>query len=130
MIQRFDLALRLNVHLHTLALDGVYVKTDDGELRFLRLPRPSEDEVYEVAFCTANKVLSILEKKSRSEDGVSNDEAEGEIEPSLLACYDIAGRAPKKRIEHGPRLGRDECAVVVEGFNVYAGDSIDGRDRQ
>ncbi|MBK9262277.1 MAG: transposase [Polyangiaceae bacterium] len=30
----------------------------------------------------------------------------------------------------GPRLGKGECAVVVDGFNVYAGDSIDGRDRR
>ncbi|MBK9262317.1 MAG: hypothetical protein IPM54_21240 [Polyangiaceae bacterium] len=52
MTQRFDSALRLNVHLHTLAPDGIYVKTDDGGLGFLRLPRPSEDEVYDVAFRT------------------------------------------------------------------------------
>jgi len=130
VIQRFDSALRLNVHLHTLALDGVYVKTDAGGLRFLRLPRPSEDEVYDVAFRTAKKVIAVLEKKGRSIDGASNDEAEGEIERALLSCYDIAGRAPKKRIEDGPRLGKGECAVVVDGFNVYAGESIDGRDRQ
>jgi len=30
-------------------LAGVYVKIDKWELRFLRLPRPSEDEVYDVA---------------------------------------------------------------------------------
>jgi hypothetical protein len=29
-IQRFDSALRLNVHVHTLALDGVYVREDDS----------------------------------------------------------------------------------------------------
>ena len=130
VIQRFDSASRLNVHLHTLALDGVYMKNDDGGLRFLRLPRPSEEDVYDVAFRTAKKVLSILEKKGRSEEGASNDEVDSEIEPSLLACYDIAGRAPKKRIEDGLRLGKGECAVVVEGFNVYAGDSIDGRDHR
>ena len=50
VIQRFDSALRLNVHLHVLVLDGVDVKGENGEgLRFLRLPRPSEDDVYEVA---------------------------------------------------------------------------------
>ena len=116
VIQRFDSALRLNVHLHTLALDGVYVKSADGGLRFLRLPRPSEAEVYDVAFRTAKKVLGTLEKKG-AEDGASSDD-EREIEPSLLACYDIAGKAPKKRIEDGPRLGKGECAVVVDGFNV------------
>jgi Putative transposase len=50
VVQRFDSALRLNVHFHTLLLDGVYVQSENGEgLRFLRLLRPSEDDVYEVA---------------------------------------------------------------------------------
>lgn len=74
---------RLNVHLHTLAHDGVYVKSDDGGLRFLRLRRPSEHEVYEVTYRTAKKVVAIWEKKGRSVDGASNDEAESEIEPAL-----------------------------------------------
>ncbi len=30
MIQRFDSALRLNVHFHTLVLDGVYVRGENG----------------------------------------------------------------------------------------------------
>ncbi len=130
VIQRFDSALRLNVHMHVLALDGVYVKSDDGGLRFLRLPRLKEEEVYEVALRTAKKVLSIWEKKGGKVADASDEEVEREIEPALLACYDIAGRAPRKRIVDGPRLGQGECAVVVEGFNVFAGDSIDGRDRQ
>jgi len=27
-------------------------------------------------------------------------------------------------------MGKGECAVIVDGFNVYAGDAIDGRDRK
>ena len=92
-----------DVHLHTLALDGVYVKSDDGGRRFLRLPKPSAEEVYDVAFRTAEKVVAMLEKKGSSADGASNDEGESEIEAALLSCYDIAGRAPKTRIVDGPR---------------------------
>jgi hypothetical protein len=55
--------------------------------------------VCDVAFRTAKKVVAILEKKGRSVDGASNDEAESEIEPALLSCYDIAGRAPKTRMK-------------------------------
>jgi putative transposase len=131
VIQRFDSALRLNVHFHTLALDGVYVKGDDGEgLRFLRLPRPTEDEVYEVAFRTAKRVAGVLKKKGRTAEGLASDDGDTEIEPALLSCYDIAGKAPKTRIVDSPRMGKGECAVVVDGFNVYAGDAIDGRDRK
>jgi hypothetical protein len=35
-IQRFDSALRLNVHFHSLFLDGVFVRDDDGALEFPR----------------------------------------------------------------------------------------------
>jgi len=42
VIQRFASGLRLNVHFHTLMLDGVFHEAGDGELRFRPLPRPSE----------------------------------------------------------------------------------------
>ncbi|MBX3252078.1 MAG: transposase [Myxococcales bacterium] len=51
-IQRSDSALRLNVHFHTLALDGVYVRDAQGALVFHALPPPSGDEVAEVAAWT------------------------------------------------------------------------------
>jgi hypothetical protein len=40
-IQRFDAALRLNVHGHLLSLDGVYVRAPDGALVFHELAEPS-----------------------------------------------------------------------------------------
>ncbi|MBX3246279.1 MAG: transposase [Myxococcales bacterium] len=48
-IQRSDSALRLDVHFHTLALDGVYVRDAQGALVFHALPPPNGDEVAEVA---------------------------------------------------------------------------------
>lgn len=45
-IQRTDSALRLNVHAHVLALDGVYVRDDEtGALVFHPLPTPTRAEV-------------------------------------------------------------------------------------
>lgn len=35
-----------------------------------------------------------------------------------LHDVDMAGRAPKTRIVHGPRLGKGECAVIVDGFEA------------
>ena len=45
-VQRTDSALRLNVHCHVLALDGVYVRnaTNDA-LVFHTLPTPSRSDV-------------------------------------------------------------------------------------
>jgi hypothetical protein len=49
-VQRTDSALRLNVRLHVLALDGVYVRDAvSGSLRFEALAAPSQADVFEVA---------------------------------------------------------------------------------
>jgi hypothetical protein len=53
-IQRFHSALRLNVHAHTLVLDGVYIRNaGSAELHFESLPAPSVEEVQDVARRTA-----------------------------------------------------------------------------
>jgi hypothetical protein len=57
VIQRFDSALRLNVHMHTLVLDGVYVSDGEG-IHFLQLPTPTQDEVHEVTERTAKRVVT------------------------------------------------------------------------
>jgi hypothetical protein len=55
-IQRFDSALRLNVHAHLLSLDGVYVRAEEGALCFHELPEPSAEDVAEVARRTAQRL--------------------------------------------------------------------------
>ena len=83
VIQRFDSALRLNVHAHTLVLDGVYVKrADDEGLTFLRLPAPTNEEVHEVAARTAKRVVAVLEKQGRTIDGLSSvDNGDDQVAP-------------------------------------------------
>lgn len=95
-------ACALHRHKHSLFLNGVYMKKDRGGLGFLRLPRPSADEVYDMAFRRAKKGVATLEKQGSSADGASNGEGESEIEAALFLCY-----------VDGPRLGKGECAVVV-----------------
>ena len=49
VVQRTDGALRLNVHLHVLALDGVYTEDAASELNFQALPTPTSAEVSQIA---------------------------------------------------------------------------------
>jgi hypothetical protein len=68
-IQRTDGAMRLNVHVHVLALDGVYVREDrDGALVFHHLPAPMGAEVTEVARHPAIRIERILRANGRSLD--------------------------------------------------------------
>ena len=46
-VQRFGGALNLNVHFHCVIPDGVFVR-EEGSVRFIALPGPSDDEVTEV----------------------------------------------------------------------------------
>ncbi|WP_181197928.1 transposase, partial [Enhygromyxa salina] len=59
-IQRADSSLRLNVHFHCLVLDGVYVRDDEGELRFHSLGAPTHEEVTEVARWTHARLSGVL----------------------------------------------------------------------
>lgn len=135
-VQRFDSALRLNVHFHTLAPDGVYVRDAQGELIFEPLPEPTADEVAEVARRTAERVRRLLERRGR-EPGHAFDEHE---HPALGSCYaaaaqglslfgDRAGQPPLRLVD--PDRTRDgEPVAEVKGFNVHAKVAIDGRDKK
>ena len=48
-VQRFGDALNLNVHFHSLLLDGVYAAGPNSALRFDPLPPPGDTEVARVA---------------------------------------------------------------------------------
>ena len=87
-IQRFDSALRLNVHFHSLFLDGVFVREDDGALTFHELDEPSPEQVADVAARTAKRVVKLLEKAGKSLDSAfQDDEAEefAQRQPALAS---------------------------------------------
>jgi len=69
-LQRFGSALNLNLHFHTLALDGAYRYPDEyGEtLRFFALPPPRHDEVVRVLAGTARRIERLLEARAGQED--------------------------------------------------------------
>ena len=62
-IQRFGSALNVNVHFHTLALDGVYTyAVGQGQpTRFLPLPPPEADEVARVLAGAARRIERLTQ---------------------------------------------------------------------
>lgn len=142
-VQRGDSSLRLNVHFHTLALDGVYVRDATGVLRFHALPNPSPEHVSDVARWTHEQLVRVCERHGRSLDEL--DDATDELaqdQPALAACYgasvhdhQLLGTAPGQRTRklvhpvcEAPAPG--EALADVGGVNVHAGPAIDGRDRR
>jgi hypothetical protein len=142
-IQRSDSALRLNVHFHTLALDGVYVRDAQGALVFHALPPPSGDEVAEVAAWTHAGLLVVLERHGRSLEGPSDQgDALVHEQPVLASCYaasagdvQLLGAAPgakTAKLVHPVRIvpSPTEALAEVGGVNVHAKVVVDGRDRK
>jgi hypothetical protein len=98
-VQRFGSALNLNVHFHTLALDGVY--TDDENPgtapRFLPLPPPGDEAVARVLAGTARRLQRTVAKRAaEDEDALARDEP-------LLAV--LAASSLRARSASGPNAG-------------------------
>ena len=96
-VQRVDSAVRLNVHYHVFALDGVYVREDPSDaqspLVFRALPTRARAEVAEVARRTAQRAQKLLQARGRSLDPEQSDAEPVELQlehPALSACYDAA----------------------------------------
>ena len=91
-VQRFDSALRLHPHAHTLVLDGVYVRDGDGVLEFHALPEPTVAEVTSVAAATAARIERVLQAHGR-DIGERSDSGDDQLSldyPALASCYRAA----------------------------------------
>jgi len=99
-IQRFGSALNLNVHFHTLAVDGVYPYAPEhgGQARFLPLPPPEPDEVARVLAGAARRIRRVIEARHADDEG-----ALARNEP-LLAL--LAAASLRTRIATGPDRGQ------------------------
>ncbi len=92
-IQRFGSALNLNVHFHTLLTDGVFHKKADGTFEFLRLPAPSQEELYSLVTKIRDKVLRIV------------DSDDGQIEFDEDALNQLAALSIRHKAAYGERSG-------------------------
>ena len=136
-IQRFGGALNLNVHFHTVALDGVFFENAAEELHFHKLPPPSDDEVARLVVTVRARILRLLSRRGILDDDTFEDPLAGE-HPVLAAVY--AGSVRQKRAL-GPhrgwgvaRVGSDPDAVPVErcsrrhahrdGFDLHANVAV------
>ncbi len=81
MIQRFGGALNLNIHFHTLSLDGVFVQEPDGSLGFVHTPAPKDEEVKALLETVSAHIVRLLVRR-----GVLDDMCEltEEHEPSVM----------------------------------------------
>lgn len=135
VIQRFGGGLNLNVHFHTLALDGVFSEEPTGGLRFDPAVFPSDDEVARLLATVRCRILRLLRRRGRAgdEDLTPPDPlAEESLALAALSSASVLGRIALGRRAGARvwRLGQDPEAAWVastgprqahlEGFDLHA----------
>src|SRR5881397_4433107 len=63
VIQRFGGGLQLNVHYHSLLIDGVFAERADGTLAFHAAEPPSEEEVAQLLATIHRRVRRLLSRR-------------------------------------------------------------------
>jgi len=104
VIQRFGSGLQLNVHAHTLALDGIFTEAADGTLRFHPAPPPTDVEVGRLLATIRTRILRLLRRRGVLGEPEAADAPDPLAEASA-ALAGIASAAVQGRAALGPRAG-------------------------
>jgi hypothetical protein len=99
VVQRTSSDLRLNPHLHILALDGVFAEQPAGSLRFVQLPALASIDVAEVLLTIRCRVLRLLARRGVIETAdalelLPSDTAERDPVLAQLTAAAVCGQAP------------------------------------
>jgi len=145
-VQRFGDALNLNVHFHSLVLDGVYARDEQGGVRFHPLPPPDGAEVARVASRIARRIARLLERRGLHAGADPGDaDPLPDRQPLLASLYaaSVSGRvatgsrAGRRMLRVGdcidpevlPELEGERC-VSVDGVSLHANVAVPARDRR
>ena len=144
-LQRAGGALNVNLHFHTLVLDGVFTEDPEGALTFHPAPGPSDAEVAAALATIRHRVQRLLVRHGLepADDATGPADRLAEESPVLAG---IVGASVQGRVALGQRAGarvrrlgdaRDTETVTsrgprqahLEGFDLHANVWVSGNDR-
>jgi hypothetical protein len=144
-IQRFGSAVNLNVHFHTLVLDGVYAPDASGTPRFTRVPPPTDRDVARLLALIVRRIDRLLRRRGLTpvDSAAQGPDPVAENAPLLAALsrasvagQSLLGRRPGARVF---RVGRDPDAPWVMssgprqahlgGLDLHANRTVRAHDR-
>ncbi len=118
-VQRFGGSLNLNVHLHVIVADGVFVESEGG-VRLLPLAPPTADEVARVVGSTRARILRWLGRKGYLEDDDDPRASYDEDAPDgLEACQRTFARSaprPRPPAERRAHSSRDRAPASISAL--------------
>ncbi len=138
VVQRFGSALNLNVHLHCLVLDGVFVKSQhDESVLFHPLPGPTTEQIEALLVYAVSRMERWLKRQGldQPDEEISDEDAFAALASASIAGRVALGLRAGKRVRRVRRLGGrkvslpPQCAQVG-GFNLHAGVVIGGHNRE
>jgi len=148
-VQRFGSSVNLNVHLHVVVLDGVFVRGGapagrGGALRFHAAPPPTRAELATLVRRVSHRVLGWLSRRGQLDAATTAEgsSCESPWQMPLEACAATAlGRGQLEVLrdkgdgDDAPlslaanvRPVPDEEAAIDRGFNVHASVRIEAED--
>jgi len=142
VVQRWGGSVNLNPHLHTLVMDGVFVRGSDGVLVFRALPEPTKAELAAVAWRICERVVALLRKRGQWLDAPPENDPLADVEPLLAALYTgsitgtlvMGAKAGQRqmRLYGAPAREPEEGGKVrnAYGFDLHAGARIAAHDRK
>jgi hypothetical protein len=140
-IQRFGGSLNLNIHFHTLCLDGAY-SFDDGKAKFHFNLAPSQEELEKLLKQIASRVVRHLEKRGL----IQKDEEDNYYLPNSENAFDhIQASSITYRIALGKNKGQKALTLQTvstsggkqkpylakyAGFSLHAGVACKASERK
>jgi hypothetical protein len=133
VIQRFGSALNLNVHFHSVVLDGVHVVDDDGHARFFALPEPSRGEQLLLVETIAKRVQALLSRHDEQPDEREGKHLMRSCQAASATGTTSIGRRAGARVRclFGPPPPlRESGSANHDGFDLHVGPRIGAGDRK
>ncbi len=144
LIQRFGSALNLNLHFHSLFLDGVFIESGTATPKFKRTQAPTGSELNKLTHTLSHRIARLLERHGFLQRDCVDSYLE--LDSDLDHCMDhLLGHSITYRIAIGPNQGRkvftlqtippqsEECssgqAGNVAGFSLHAGVLAQAHER-
>ncbi len=128
-IQRWGSGINLNVHFHTLVLDGVYTRVPTEALRFVPVPPPTPPEIARLVATIARRVTTLLRRHGimLGSDDPTDDAAPQEDAGALaaLAAASVTGRsllgaAPGARVNSAANADYRRPAKITSAIAIKA----------
>jgi hypothetical protein len=145
VIQRFGSGVNLNLHFHTLVLDGVFTERTPGRLEFHAATPPSDDDVAQVLATIRHRVRRRLARRGLESGAAEPGLPDGlsEVSPILAQIMSASVQGRVALGQHaGTRVGRLGGALPelaggargprqahLDGFDLHANVWVPPHDR-